>query len=410
MEDYGNELPSSNLTNQGGNSQSAPTDNGNDAIMELQQNVRKLNLYFMPIILAVGCVSNFIAAAALSRAPLRKKLSSIYFLSIVVVNEVFLLMRFHDWLTKETGISLYSLVGGWCQFTTFAEKAADFLSLWYPVCLSLDCYLHTVRPELHSELCSTLKARLLVIALAILSTMVFLNVSLTVGVYYPPSPMPLVPFCYTLPMFQQTMTRMSHADVVINGILSFACLTGLLSRILVEKIQEMRESIEFWLQKRESNLTGTRPRTSSVGDGDDTDQLDASKGQTMASIAYITIFMLCNLPLLGLKTKLMFKHLVRPPKPSIKAYLIKEILYCLKIVDYSATLFILLIFHAGFRCSIKRCLVTMSTKLRCHSRAGSHTNIEMRGEEEAALECPTSKSSFDESSTVEFVSHESVYV
>ncbi|ELU00739.1 hypothetical protein CAPTEDRAFT_202133 [Capitella teleta] len=376
-------------------------------VMALQQNVRMMNLYLKPVVISIGLASNLCAALVISTVAMRKAACSVYFLAILIANEFFLLIFMHEWLTQQVGVSLYGLVGGWCQFATFTGKSADFLSVWYPVCLILDRCIYSIRPEIYAEICSTWKARMLVILLCIISIMIFLNTSLTFGVFYTPSPLPQMPYCSPLTIFERTTTILSHADVIVNGVLGYGTIIALLIRILVEKTRLFRANFEVWFRQRQLPEFATSDGIPETQDSQPQMEESMTKGQTVAALTYIILFLLCNLPLQGFRTKNMILAVAQSSHMhNVSSYLIKEILVVLKLVSFSSLLFVLLVVHSGFRHHLAGMLRDLCC--RCVQMQVDTPDIEMNND--GGYECRLSKSSIEESSTVEFVSHESAYV
>ena len=116
---------------------------------------------------------------------------------------------------------LFTDISKCCVTWSFLRGCCDSLYIWCMVVLSIDIYIDTRRPALRDTLSTVSCARIIVLLLVIISTPIYLNISLLHGVVYLHAPK-LQPFCSTLPTFTKAAIKLQHAGVIIN---SFAAMT-----------------------------------------------------------------------------------------------------------------------------------------------------------------------------------------
>ena len=101
------------------------------------------------------------------------------------------------------------------------SSVCSFLSLWMVVALAIDRLLIHCWPAHAKQLCSTFRARIVILALVVLAVVVFMNISLTRGV------VPIVPGvrrCVPLRMFISALKILGVLDGVVNIVIPYISL------------------------------------------------------------------------------------------------------------------------------------------------------------------------------------------
>ena len=207
--------------------------NGTDghiaAIWEALYYIRK---YYIPLVVAVGLTGNLICACALLTTKFRKMGPVPFLAGLAISDSFFLVSVFFLWLTT-FHVNLYRK-GGWCHFVYLLSHASNFLSVWLVAAMATDRY-HTMSfsgcppfsgtwfcrctcfkdPRTNPrKRCSTLVAKAIVVALAVVATVVYTNISLTVGADAGRA-------CVPLPQFLPTFQVLNRLDIVFNVILPY---------------------------------------------------------------------------------------------------------------------------------------------------------------------------------------------
>ena len=139
-----------------------------------------LRFYISPIIAVFGILGNSISAAVLLRSKLKTFSSSHYLAAICLANSLYLF----DYLLKWIGlhdIHLHSKPG-LCQMITFIQYSSTFLSNWYVVAFCIDRYICMAWSMEATRMCTRTRARIVIISLLVVSTVVHINMSITYGV------------------------------------------------------------------------------------------------------------------------------------------------------------------------------------------------------------------------------------
>ena len=110
---------------------------------------------------------------------------------------------------------------GWCQLISFMSSVCSFLSLWIVVALAIDRLFIHCWPAHAKQLCSTFRARIVILGMVVLSVVVYMNISLTRGVILI---VPGVRRCVPLTMFNSALKILGVVDGVVNIAIPYICL------------------------------------------------------------------------------------------------------------------------------------------------------------------------------------------
>ena len=117
---------------------------------------------------------------------------------------------------------------GWCNFVSFADRLSKFLVLWFVVAFATDRYIWFCHPKTNHAMCTPFRAKIVVICLSLLGLVVFMNISLTVGVV---KQVNKSPSCEVLIIFRRHLDVLDFIDVVVNVLLPYIVLAVLLALI-----------------------------------------------------------------------------------------------------------------------------------------------------------------------------------
>lgn len=128
---------------------------------------------------------------------------------------------------------------GWCHFTTFVGDSSKFLNQWYLLCLVIDSYISSIWPEREAKWCSTWRSQLVTITLTLIALVVFLNISLTMTLFYVPTLNGTRPVCTRLHNFMPTLQHLDQIDVMLNVLVPLLLIIMLGIRILSREIRNI---------------------------------------------------------------------------------------------------------------------------------------------------------------------------
>ena len=131
-----------------------------------------------------------------------------------------------------------------CQFITLISHCATFLSTWYCVSLATDRHLVVCCPRLRRTFCTQCRARLVVIGLAVLAVVVYVNTTILVGVVQ----IERVSICTFLRDFGAVISVLDKLNLLFNTIIPLVTTVILITRIVIE-ITGRRRRLNFRFRK-----------------------------------------------------------------------------------------------------------------------------------------------------------------
>lgn len=189
--------------------------------------VNTVILYYAPVLIFVGVLSNLLVSIILMCSVLKQFSSSHYICGIVLVNSLYLLVLSLQWLTM-LGYNIYNRSVA-CHVVDMLGNFSSFLSVWLPVAFSVDRYIFICWPPEMPKMCTSMRARIVIICLMIFAITVYLNTSLTVGIVIIHGEHK----CKPLPVSYRQMEELQMLDLFINHTLPY--LTVILLLVLMSR-------------------------------------------------------------------------------------------------------------------------------------------------------------------------------
>lgn len=180
-----------------------------------------MDVYFTPIIAVLGVIGNTISLIALLKSKLNTFSSSHYLAAICIVNTTYLITPCLKWLNKTRGVNIVAKPG-LCQALSFVEDSSIFLSNWYVVAFFVDRYISMCWPTEGMRLCTKVRARIVITGLLILSTVIYINLTITKGVVEHPEKN--IQYCRSLPFFNHDIKLLLVIELLLNILLPYACI------------------------------------------------------------------------------------------------------------------------------------------------------------------------------------------
>ena len=310
---------------------------------DLQYAVRHLQIYLAPCVSCVGVVSNVLCVIIMIYQPLLSYSTTHYILAILVCDALQLLFVIHTWL-NEFGVHMFFL-GGWCQFVTFANDIVTFTSSWCLAALGLDRFICVRYPYLEPTWCLTWVARIIIISIAIIATVVYLNISLLFDVMYIGDHA----ICHTIQIYMATIKHLGYADLFVNAFVPCSLITvfaiGTLCQLIYNRYLENNSHIlrTTHTRQRRQSIYSTRPPIT------EDESMDLQQDRVV--LALLFTFLVLTLPYQAYRISDAIKSIVRVPThiDGLRYYLVSQILVHAKYVQLALDTVVIVLGHSTLR-------------------------------------------------------------
>ena len=197
---------------------------------DLLEDIREhLKVYLTPTLITFGLLGNSISWMTLLRSKLQNFSSSHYLVALCIANNIYLVAALLKWLSIHNVEILTR--SGLCQIMSFIEYSSIFLSNWYVVAFCIDRYIALCWPTEGIRLCTKARARTVIIALCIVSMVIYINMSVTKGV----TDFNGTKRCRSLQFYYHNLKLILVIQYVLNVMLPYICIV-LLSLLLIINI------------------------------------------------------------------------------------------------------------------------------------------------------------------------------
>jgi len=312
--------------------------------------IHYLDLYLVPVIALVGLIGNVLSFVVFVGTYIRHLSSSIYLAALSVADSGFLLCILVSWGVN-SGLDLFTQ-NGWCQTFIYLTYVSTFLSVWYVVAFTVERYIAVHFPLKRQELCTTRRAKFVVVSLAVLAAVLYVFGTWTSGVtfYFDTSD----PMCGPLAQYLALVSIINHLDTVITLILPFIAILVMNLKIAGKVVQFYRDRKDLALdQTTETSDKGTSyQRVCRIQASTKTRALytRTQVRVTKMLLTVSTMFLLLNLPRHTTRTYLFFKTLTdekyQPTRSYVNWQRLFELLYYM---HFSVNLFLYTTMGKNFR-------------------------------------------------------------
>ena len=197
-----------------------------------------LHLHVIPIFSVLGIVGNTFCIAVFLYERLRGLSFTVYMVSILLAEAVYLLTLFHEWLTDFRQLVDSYRMGGWCQFITMVHNSSSFVAQWSILALVLDRYISACRPKWEPHYCSPVKARIICLSIVIVAVILYLNLSMIHGEY----DMGTKHYCLPLPQYKFTYQALTLVQAFVNSLLLYIIVTSLTCITIAQCLRQRARS------------------------------------------------------------------------------------------------------------------------------------------------------------------------
>lgn len=344
-------LPDSNAGVPAGGPPLGPPPPPPPIVVQLQRILSLMQQYYQPSVIGVGFVGNFFAILVCIRSNLSKFSYVNYLIALFIADSCYLFNLLCLWLA-EHGVNIYTL-GAWCHFVIFLSQSSSFLSLWYLTGFLVDRFIALQMQFWERSLCTTVKAKIIVIGFAMVAIAVFLNISLTVGVIIAPGPKV---YCTPLRRFAHSWKILDRMDIFINCmfpyLLSF-CI------FLVSVCSAHREGLLCNRRRRTVLGPHRTPQPIQIYDS------DLEKGRTCLFLSYAFVHLLLNIPSQVIRLMQTFSMWYNPQqRMNVEHLMWHQFFSNIAHARPAINIFVLLLSYKGFRLAIKFLLIQMCKAFR----------------------------------------------
>ena len=312
--------------------------------------IQIIRLYYMPSLIAVGFVGNILAAVVFLATRLRKNAGNHYLAAVAVSDACFLISLMTLWLNT-FGIDLYNR-RGWCQLISFVNSSCTFLSLWLVVAFAVDrAIVHVMRARA-VKLSTPLRAKVVILSIVIIAIVVYVNISLTVGIVKYGG----LRRCAPLPRFMTHLRWLGLIDVIINLIIPYTAIVIIILLVLRTRcVSESNRSDVYIEAAQTENALRRRP----------------------ARLSWICVIVLLVFIVLRMPSEIFrLLHTIRGLSNkfypmSMHVYYWQQISQQVLYLNSGLKIFIYLLFYPSFR----RSLAELRFSLKCRLRASRADDI-----------------------------------
>ena len=198
-----------------------------------------LNTYFTPVVIVIGATGNLLAFLVFTVTHLRRQSSSVYLASLALADMGFLVSLFIVWLSLLKIPLFHRHI--WCQTVVYFTYVCTFLSVWYVVSFTVERYIIIWYPLRKDCFCTTRRARIVVITLALGACVLYSFATWTSGV----NDILGVPVCMPFPRYYNFLTSVEGIDSAITLIFPSTIVIVLNIRIIIKIISVDRQRQPF---------------------------------------------------------------------------------------------------------------------------------------------------------------------
>ena len=315
----------------------------------LTATVEILQLYVMPIIIAVGIVGNTISLVVFTATKLRSHSSSVYLAALAVSDTCFLLCTLVVWVSR-VGMNVVNMQP-WCALVVYLTFVCSFLSVWIVVAFTIERFIVVCFPLRRRHMLRPFQARSCVFILAIASLIIYSFLLWMTRVVDQPNGDGKV--CHTLPKHAQALHILTQIDIFLTLVVPLFTIISLNSAIMISiyrSSQTMplpwspssssRNQVVLWVEHDRSNTMSS----------DSTRPTRRNMRSTKMLLIVSTVFVLLNLPshVFRLRYTVIFflKLEYHPSGNESGLYSIAELLYY---VNFAVNFFLYSICASNFR-------------------------------------------------------------
>ncbi|RZC18432.1 thyrotropin-releasing hormone receptor [Asbolus verrucosus] len=127
-----------------------------------------LHTYYIPIIIAVGFLGNFLACIVFLSTHLKMRSSSYYLAALAIADFGFLCVVLVVHCSFNNVFDIFN-TDGWCQFFVYVSSVCASLSVWLIVAFTVERFIAVQYPLQRPHICTVSRAKTVVISLTVVA-------------------------------------------------------------------------------------------------------------------------------------------------------------------------------------------------------------------------------------------------
>lgn len=141
------------------------------------------HLYYIPFIISIGLVGNLLSCIVFLNTHLKMRSSSYYLAALATADFGFLIALLFVWLNSQIGWQVFN-EDGWCEILVYISAVCSSLSVWLIVAFTVERFIAVQYPLHRPHMCTTRRAKTIVIVLIGLSLICHSYAFFTAGVVH----------------------------------------------------------------------------------------------------------------------------------------------------------------------------------------------------------------------------------
>lgn len=169
--------------------------------------------YYIPFIICVGLVGNFLSCIVFLTTHLKMRSSSYYLAALASADFGFLTVLSLVYLSNNATLELFNKEG-WCQTLVYISSVCSSLSVWLIVAFTVERFIAIQYPLQRPQMCTVSRAKITVVVLTILAFLSHSYCFFTAGMISLGVDRPEV--CNMLEQYRDTMIIINSVDTVVS--------------------------------------------------------------------------------------------------------------------------------------------------------------------------------------------------
>ncbi|XP_018901010.1 uncharacterized protein CNMaR isoform X2 [Bemisia tabaci] len=190
--------------------------------------------YYLPVIIFMGLVGNFLSCIVFLNTHLKMRSSSYYLAALAVADFGFLFSILLVWSNEYLGVELFHREG-WCQALVYLSSVCGFLSVWLIVAFTVERFIAVQYPLHRPTMCTVARAKTIVTCITLFALGVNCYTFFTAGIVEATKG---VRECGMFEDYRETMHIINIIDSLVTLIIPLVC-------IVVMNVMITRNLIKF---------------------------------------------------------------------------------------------------------------------------------------------------------------------
>lgn len=190
--------------------------------------------YYLPVIIFMGLVGNFLSCIVFLNTHLKMRSSSYYLAALAVADFGFLFSILLVWSNEYLGVELFHREG-WCQALVYLSSVCGFLSVWLIVAFTVERFIAVQYPLHRPTMCTVARAKTIVTCITLFALGVNCYTFFTAGIVEATKG---VRECGMFEDYRETMHVINIIDSLVTLIIPLVC-------IVVMNVMITRNLIKF---------------------------------------------------------------------------------------------------------------------------------------------------------------------